>query len=234
MSARDVCEQTYDRCPELLMTMNGSTIEEGGEQLVCPYIPSHLHLMAFELMKNSIKATLDHGPASFDQLNPLFLSYTRSGGLYDSSVHLRDMTKQEKKKYTRCAPIQVNVVKGPEDFTIRISDQGGGVPIDVAKKMFDYMYTTARDKSLAHEDTLEPHGVTPLAGYGCGLPLSRLYARYLNGDLRLVSIEGIGTHAYIYLKTIPVQASERVPIYDKKTKQLYARTETLSQWTDGS
>ena len=29
-----------------------------------------------------------------------------------------------------------------------------------------------------------------LAGYGYGLPISRLYARYFGGDLQIISMEG--------------------------------------------
>lgn len=41
-----------------------------------------------------------------------------------------------------------------------------------------------------------------LAGYGYGLPISRLYARYFGGDLQIISMEGYGTDAYLHLNRL--------------------------------
>jgi len=38
--------------------------------------------------------------------------------------------------------------------------------------------------------------------FGYGLPISRLYARYFGGDLRLISMEGYGTDAYLHLSRL--------------------------------
>lgn len=47
-------------------------------------------------------------------------------------------------------------------------------------------------------------GPAVLAGYGYGLPISRLYARYFGGDLQIISMEGYGTDAYLHLNRYAV------------------------------
>ncbi|PFX17015.1 [Pyruvate dehydrogenase (acetyl-transferring)] kinase isozyme 2, mitochondrial [Stylophora pistillata] len=76
---------------------------------------------------------------------------------------------------------------------LKISDQGGGIPRSTIDKVFEYHYTSA-------PEPLKADSAAPIAGYGYGLPLSRLYARYFDGELQLYSMEGFGTDAVIWLK----------------------------------
>ncbi|MGH0152529.1 UNVERIFIED_CONTAM: hypothetical protein FKN15_045692 [Acipenser sinensis] len=91
-------------------------------------------------------------------------------------------------------PIKVMVALGDEDLSLKMSDRGGGVPLRKIEKLFSYMYSTAPTPQVDHSER------APLAGFGYGLPISRLYAQYFQGDLQLYSMEGYGTDAVIYLK----------------------------------
>ena len=72
-----------------------------------------------------------------------------------------------------------------------------------------YLYTTAgRNKATYAEKA------TSLAGYGIGLPLSRLYARYLGGSLNLVSLPGYGTSVDLFLRRVNANQVEIVPDND--------------------
>lgn len=91
----------------------------------------------------------------------------------------------------------------------RISDQGGGMSKENAKKAIKYLYTTNRSKdSLSGQNIFNsvmevpfsgPAG-GPMSGFGFGLPVSRVYAEYLGGSLELRSIPGYGTDVYLELQ----------------------------------
>ena len=74
----------------------------------------------------------------------------------------------------------------------------------------------------------------PLAGYGYGLPLSRLYARYFHGDLILNSYEGYGTDTVIFLKAETHEANELLPIFNKTSSKQYKAAVPTADWTDAS
>ena len=41
-----------------------------------------------------------------------------------------------------------------------------------------------------------------MSGFGFGLPLSRLYCNYFQGDLQLIPYEGTGTDAIVYINKL--------------------------------
>ena len=125
--------------------------------------------------------------------------------------------------------LKVLICKGREDLTIKLSDQGGGIRRSEIDLLFNYMYSTA-----PRPPNPDAASTTPLAGYGYGLPLSRLYAKYFNGDLWLSSVDGYGTDATIYLKVFPSDASELLPIYNKTTSMKYIQSIPVGDWSDPS
>jgi len=70
-------------------------------------------------------------------------------------------------------PIKVIVVEGKEDITIKISDEGGGIPRRAIPLIWTYMYTTMEGQNL-DQDFQASDFRAPMAGFGYGLPLSRL------------------------------------------------------------
>uniref|UniRef100_UPI00358F7681 pyruvate dehydrogenase (acetyl-transferring) kinase isozyme 1, mitochondrial-like n=1 Tax=Myxine glutinosa TaxID=7769 RepID=UPI00358F7681 len=121
-------------------------------------------------------------------------------------------------------PIQVLVSLGKEDLTIKVSDLGGGVPHRKTELLFNYMYTTAPPPlgDIAR--------AAPLAGFGYGLPISRLYARYFQGDLQLYSMEGYGTDAIVFIKAISSESVERLPVFNKSVFKHYQGSQEADDW----
>ncbi|XP_057751142.1 pyruvate dehydrogenase (acetyl-transferring) kinase, mitochondrial [Arachis stenosperma] len=157
--ARSICFREYGSAPNVDIY--------GDPDFTFPYVPAHLHLMMFELVKNSLRAVQERFMDS-DKVAP---------------------------------PIRIIVADGLEDVTIKVSDEGGGIPRSGLPKIFTYLYSTARNPLDEHSDLGVADNVT-MAGYGYGLPISRLYARYFGGDLQIISMEGYGTDAYLHLSRL--------------------------------
>lgn len=85
---------------------------------------------------------------------------------------------------------KVIIAEGKEDITIKISDEGGGIPRSAIPLIWTYMYTTVEQTPNLDPDFDKSDFKAPMAGFGYGLPISRLYARYFGGDLKLISMEG--------------------------------------------
>uniref|UniRef100_A0A8P4FUR1 Protein-serine/threonine kinase n=1 Tax=Dicentrarchus labrax TaxID=13489 RepID=A0A8P4FUR1_DICLA len=120
--------------------------------------------------------------------------------------------------------IHAQVALGPEDLTVKVSDRGGGVPLRKIDRLFTYTYSTAPRPSI------DGSRAAPLAGYGYGLPISRLYARYFQGDLKLYSLEGYGTDAVIYIRALSTESIERLPVYNKSVWKHYKTMHEADDW----
>lgn len=122
-------------------------------------------------------------------------------------------------------PIKILMTKGKDNVCIKITDQGGGASLEECRRWTHYMYSTAPPPPKSDDAQ-----IAPLAGYGYGIPLSRLYARYLGGDLMLQSVEGYGTDCYIYLKSGNNDAVEVLPIFTNQLGEHYRSKKEMKDW----
>jgi pyruvate dehydrogenase kinase 2/3/4 len=91
---------------------------------------------------------------------------------------------------------------------VHVSDKGRGIAMEKQGMIWSYLFSTAIAETTTNVD--EPfmqnqNGVereSVLAGTGCGLPLSRLYAEYFGGVLLLKSMPNHGTDTFLYLPSM--------------------------------
>ena len=156
-NAKDICEIQYGHSPNVII--------HGDESFKIRYIPSHLYYSNFELLKNSMKATVD-------------------------------FCNDEKTE-----DIHIYISEGTSDLIIKISDKGGGFSRNNIKKMFKYSFTTT-NQEINQYNQYNQDTMPIMSGLGYGLPLSRLYCKYFQGDLKLIPYEGIGTDALIFINKL--------------------------------
>jgi pyruvate dehydrogenase kinase 2/3/4 len=94
--------------------------------------------------------------------------------------------------------IYINFYSDKDQFIIKILDKGLGFSKYDLDKVFTYSYTTNDDLKIVDEYELINQPL--MNGFGFGLPLSRLYCKYLDGDMIVDPINGVGTEVTIIFK----------------------------------
>lgn len=171
--AKMVCTEHYGDCPdtEFIVTSDCKSFR-------FPYMSTTIRYIVLELMKNAYRATVE--------------------------AHM----KRNEMGIVTCddmPPVRVliNLQEGAEHACICISDEGMGMTEEALAMAMAYSYTSVSKPALqlstsgAQDASSAP---SALAGYGYGLPMSRVYAQSLGGDLFLQTMEGYGTRAYYYIK----------------------------------
>ena len=224
-----------------------------------PYIPAHLDYCLFELLKNAARATVESASSSARRKK----DNKRGGGSRTLALSARGVTmptspssSSSSSLFGPLPPIVVRICDAPgKAATLRISDQGGGIPEEQQEAVWRYGFTTAAGEetttaiSSSSSSSSSPSSASSssttmmmdammaeggggdstllqnspssssrwrMGGLGFGLPLSRLYARYFGGDLRLVSMPGYGVDAFLTLEHLAGDwvepADEHVPV----------------------
>lgn len=209
-----MCKNRYGCSPEIEIKDVGSR--------PFPFVPRYLFYILSELLKNSVRATVEQHAYNW-----------KLGKMLDEN-ECKDMP-----------PVLV-IVSGDENVSsIRIRDEGGGIPLRSLDHVWSYLYSTAEpvdcpitrasvdaptdirrlddprrgtfdlpdtlmDRCRDSEEVQSMILHSPLAGLGCGLPLSRLYARYLGGKVELQTLPRYGTDVFVYLNRLGT-FSENLP-----------------------
>lgn len=95
--------------------------------------------------------------------------------------------------------INLNFTEGKHFIIIKISDKGDSFSKNNLNKMFSYSYSTY---PVEITEEYEKRNIPIIGGLGFGLPMARIYCKYLNGDLIICPMENLGTDVYIYINKL--------------------------------
>ncbi|KAF9121714.1 hypothetical protein BGX30_002409 [Mortierella sp. GBA39] len=221
---QELCDVNYGSRPEVVI--NGQT------DITFTYVPVHLEYILCELLKNSVRATVEHSQRmGRSALNPHGTGpdghHSPTNRESGNSVVIvnQDDDQDEARRPNEFGhpPVEVTIAQGDHEVTIRIRDHGGGISREDLDAIFDYSFTTVKNENDSSSDGSSendsPYGIDsifkgvsrlamqaglggPIAGLGFGLPLTRIYAQYFGGDMQLVSLQGYGCDVFLKLKQI--------------------------------
>ena len=208
-----LCDEEFGESPEVVVRMEEEEdAPSSTRNSRLTGVPSHMHYILLELLKNAMRATA-----------------TRHEERGEDGGDGEDMP-----------PITVTASFGKDSLGVRISDEGGGLSLTDSSRCWRWAHTTAPVPLIEIEGAASSGtGSQPpqqlrrsaLAGYGMGLPLSRLHAQYLGGRLDLRSLEGHGTDCFLHLPRLGA-ACETLPAMVRLSPS--ASASTLEEGEEGA
>mmetsp|Transcript_42281 Transcript_42281/g.74153 ORF Transcript_42281/g.74153 Transcript_42281/m.74153 type:complete len:505 (-) Transcript_42281:123-1637(-) len=148
-----MCTRKYGDAPEVIIV--------GRLDMTFPYVPTHLHYIMLELLKNSMRATVEYHGIDADY-PPI-------------KVVIADGSDNE----------DVIIKVSDEGGGIPRSNMKR-----IWSYLFTTADPEIQEGMVAFNENVDFSIDSPLAGLGYGLPISRSYARYFGGDLSIMSMEG--------------------------------------------
>ena len=184
--AAELCIRTHGIAPEV--TIHGRT------DLTFPYVSSHISYILLELLKNSMRATVEtHGVDKMPRIRVIIadgednedvvIKVSDEGG----GIKRSNMNRIWSYLYTTADHAVLDRLLGSSSSSNADGSDSGS------------------DSGSSSDSLQDTDAASPLAGLGYGLPLSRNYARYFGGELTIMSMEGYGTDGSLYLPRVKVK-----------------------------
>ncbi|KAL1747237.1 branched-chain alpha-ketoacid dehydrogenase [Schizophyllum fasciatum] len=168
------------------------------------YIREHLEYVVFELLKNSMRATIETHPSDTRHFPPIHATIV--AGEHDVGIRISDQGGGLLTPHTRVSsPADLfsfsHVRNGVRLESGRIGALRalGASPQGVWATTREQRGDTGDDVEDAPADPEQRGGVAPHPRIGIGLPMSKIFATYFGGSLDMVSLDGWGTDAYLRL-----------------------------------
>jgi len=180
-------------------------IVDGHVETGFPYIREHLEYIVFELLKNSMRATVEkHYGSSTPPIiatiaagdNDVSIRISDQGGGLRSAEHnikapadlfsFSHFRNAARLEHSRLGALRTMSSK-PEGVKATVNEQ------------VDRWQNPAAPQDDGVTDPERKAGISPHPRLGIGLPMSNIFATYFGGHLDLVSLDGWGTDAYLRL-----------------------------------
>lgn len=135
---RQVCTETFGMAPDIVIT--------GGSNVDISYIPAHIDYMLYELLKNAARAVVERHHRVHTSH---YLSYSPTATAPP-----------------RLPPIHVRLCGGEDSVSVRVSDEGGGIPVEQVDKVWEFGWTTIDQKQRNESSGSENNGGHMAEGLG--------------------------------------------------------------------